>query len=301
MVGVCQSNVKNLVRWIAAYRYRLAIAAMVLAGAPFLMPFSIGMIALATLRGDARDGVLVTGGAVVALSLLEPLMPGAFVLAMVTAIVFWLPAVGLATLMARWGSLSLCLQVLTLIGLATVCLFWLSVEDPQAWSLDLLQAYFLPLLQQANAPVESEVALAGMARFMIGSIAASWILTLAVGLIAGRWWQGMLSDDGLLGREFRGHRQGLAIGALAAIIFVAGGLAGYALLQNLVLVLVIMFMLQGLALAHWLVKQKGLKSGWLAGIYFALPIGAPWSVVILAAVGFMDNWMSLRSAQVAKT
>ncbi len=290
---------KQFVEWIAAYRYRTAVAAMALAGTPFLMPLSIGMVALSALRGKPQDGLLVTGGAMLALALLEPLMSGALVLAVITGLAYWLPGVGLAILLQRSGSLALCLQVLTLIGLAAVGVFWLGAESPETWWLPWLEEYFVPFLQQSQPQVDSGVLLPAVARYLTGGIVALWLLTMAGGLMLGRWWQGMLGDSELLGPAFRTHRQGRAVGGIAAVVFVAAGLTDYLVLENLVVVLVAMFMLQGLALAHWLVREKGLKAALLVAIYLALPFGTPWSLVILAAVGFMDNWMLLRRVRPA--
>lgn len=261
------------------------------------MPLSIGLVALATLRGRAQDGLLVTGGAVVALSLLQPLMSGALALGLVTALAYWLPTVAVASILQRTNSLTLCLQLLTLLGLAAVGVFWLSVESAETWWLPWLESYFSPWLAQTQPQLDSSILLPAVARFLTGGIVALWLLTIIAGLLIGRWWQGLLSGGELLGPEFRQHRQGAAIGGIAAVVFVAAGLSGYALLENLVVVLVAIFMLQGLALVHWMTRHKGLKSFWLVAVYIALPFGMPWSVVMLAAVGFMDNWMSLRHAR----
>lgn len=267
---------------------------MALAGTPFLMPFSIGMVALASLRGKVQDGLLVTAGAVLALSLLQPLMNGAVTLALVTAVAYWLPAVALASLLLRTNSLTLCLQVLTLLGLAAIGIFWIVADDPTSFWLPLLEEYFEPWIQQSQPALDSSVLLPALARFLTGGIVGFWLLTMATGLMLARWWQGLLGDTELLGPAFREHRQGKAVGLIAALIFIAAGLSSFALLQNLVMVLVMMFMLQGLALAHWLTKNRGLKTFWLGVIYIALPLALPWSAVSLAAVGFMDNWLKLR-------
>ncbi|NNF52606.1 MAG: DUF2232 domain-containing protein [Gammaproteobacteria bacterium] len=274
---------KQLVEWIAAYRYRSALAAMVLAVTPFLLPASIGIVTLAVLRGSPRDGLLVSLGAVFALSALQPLAAGAP-----------LVAVGLATLLGRFGSLALCLQVLTLLGIAAVGIFWLSVASPETWWLPLLEKSFVPFMQQGQAQLDNAVFLPAAARFFTGGLVALWLLILAAGLMIGRSWQGMLAGENLLGPEFRQHRQGHAISGIAALVFIAAGLSGFALLENLVVVLVAVFMLQGLALVHWLVRHRNLKAGWLVAVYIVLPLMLPWSAVTLAAVGFMDNWLGMR-------
>ncbi len=273
---------------------------MAMAGTPFLMPFSIGMVALTALRGQAREGLLVTGGAVLALAILQLFMPGAITLALVTAAVYWLPAVALAQILGRTGSLALCLQLLTLLGLAAVLVFWLVVEQPARWWLPVLEQHLAPLLEARREEFDLATLLSGLAQFLTGMVIAAWVLTMALGLMIGRWWQGLLADAATLGVEFRNHRQGYLVGGIAALVFVTAGLTGYVMLQNLVLVLIAIFVLQGLALAHWVVHRRGLSGGWLLAVYVVLPFGAPWSLVVLAAVGFMDNWMNLRRPRTAE-
>lgn len=287
---------KELINWLSAYRHRAAISAMAMAGTPFLMPFSIGMVVLAALRGPARDGLLVVGGAVLALAVLQLFMPGAITLAVVTAAVYWLPGVALAQVLARTGSLALCLQLLTLVGLAAVLAFWLIVDQPARWWLPVLEEHLAPLLQARDQAFDMATLLPALAQFLTGMVVAAWVVTMALGLMIGRWWQGLLAEAATVGAEFRNHRQGLLVGGVAALVFLAAGLTGYTLLQNLVVVLIAVFVLQGLALTHWVVHQRGLSGGWLLAVYLVLPFGAPWSMVVLAAVGFMDNWMNLRRA-----
>ncbi len=277
-----------------AYRHRGAIAMTALAGAPVLMPLGIGLVILSTLKGGARDGLLLTAVAALVLSVLQLLLQSTVTLALSTAIVYWLPGVGLAVVLARTQSLSFCLQLLTLLGMVAAGLFWLIVEQPATWWLPLIEEAFVPFMAEISPQLDVSPMLPALARFFTGALIALWALTMATGLLLGRWWQGLLSEDRVFAREFQSHRQGYAIAAIAALVFVLAGLTGFALLQNLVLILIAMFMLQGLALAHWLVANKGMHTGWLFVVYVVLPFGAPWSVVMLAAIGFMDNWLRLR-------
>lgn len=289
---------KQLVEWLSAYRHRSAIAAMATAGTPFLMPFSIGLVSLATLRGAPRNGLVVTAGAVLCMALMQLLIPGALGVAVALAVVYWLPAVALSAVLVRYGSLDLCLQLLGLMGMATVGLFWLAVVNPAEWWLPWLEQNFAPLLVARGNGLDQEVLLPGLARFMTGTLVTVWLLTMVGGLLIGRWWQGLLDEKVNPGSEFRQHRQGYVVGGIAATVFVIAGLTGFAWLQNLVIVLVAIFMLQGLALVHWMVRHKSLQRGWLIAVYVVLPFGAPWSAVMLAGVGFVDNWMNLRRARV---
>lgn len=267
---------------------------MATAGTPFMMPFSIALVSLATLRGAPRNGLIVTTGAALCMALLQFLIPGALGVAVALAIVYWLPAVALSALLVRYGSLDLCLQVVGLLGMVAVSLFWLAVASPTEWWLPWLEQHFAPWLLDSGEGLNREVLLPGLARFMTGTLVTVWFLTMIGGLFIGRWWQGLLSEEVALGPAFRQHRQGYVVGGIAAVVFVVAGLTGFAWLQNLVIVLVAVFVLQGLALVHWMVQHRNLHQGWLIAVYVVLPFGAPWSAVMLAGVGFVDNWMNLR-------
>lgn len=287
----------SLIKWLAAYRHRSAIAAAALAGLPFLMMFSAAIVVMTVLRGGLRDGLVVTGGATLMITALQLVTRGPVLLAVLNALLVWLPAVALAVVLLRTRSLSLCLQLLAVFGLAAVGVFWLVIDNPTAWWQPMIAETYIPIMLEINPGIDAEVLAQAVARLMTGAMMAGLVLTLVIGLLAGRWFQAVLDRPGAFAEEFRGLRLGRVIGVLAAVVFVAAGIKGYPFLQNLVIVLVAVFLLQGLALAHWLVQARGLSVGWLVALYAALVVAMPWSLVFVAASGFMDNWLEIRTAE----
>ncbi len=92
------------------------------------------------------------------------------------------------------------------------------------------------------------------------------------------------------------------IAALIAVfaLFQLGSNGGHGLSSDLLVVLVVLFAFQGLALVHHRVHSLGLTRWWLAGLYMLL-IPMPHRVgLILAFVGIADTLIDLRGVRGAK-
>ncbi len=87
--------------------------------------------------------------------------------------------------------------------------------------------------------------------------------------------------------------------ALVAASFIGSGFLNGSiwsdLLVNMLQPVVVIFLFQGLAIGHVLVKVWSLNSAWLVGLYILLFTGLPYSPVLLALLGIADNWLDLRS------
>jgi hypothetical protein len=69
-----------------------------------------------------------------------------------------------------------------------------------------------------------------------------------------------------------------------------GGFAGEA-----VLIVVVLYMFQGLAVVHSVVNIRGTSTGWLVGLYLLLFLLPRQVMLMLALTGFTDVWMNLRA------
>jgi hypothetical protein len=82
---------------------------------------------------------------------------------------------------------------------------------------------------------------------------------------------------------------------LLLLLLLAAGFSGNAFLaQNLPLVVLLPFLLQGLALLHGLVRQHKANAGWLVGTYLLLFVTGPMAL-LLAVAGVVDNWFDFRT------
>ncbi len=118
-------------------------------------------------------------------------------------------------------------------------------------------------------------------------------------LMLARGWQAQLYNPGGFGTEFRNFvlpRWVLPIGALAAAcntilnwVGAAGGLA-----QDAMIVLLLMFAVQGLAVLHAVCLAREMNRAWLGGVYLLLGLAPHVAIPILATTGIADVVVDFR-------
>jgi hypothetical protein len=140
--------------------------------------------------------------------------------------------------------------------------------------------------------------LPALARWMTALMVAALVFGVLLSLLLARAWQAGLYNPGGFGAEFRtlalGRRFALAallIGALAALPQL-GAVATLA--AEMLLTLLLVYLLQGLALVHALVRSLHAQRGWLIGVYVLLVLAAAQVLPLLALLGWMDAWIDVR-------
>ena len=209
----------------------------------------------------------------------------------------WAAALFVGALTGIYRSLTLTLQVLLVIGLLGLTAFVLVAGDPVAFWEPVLTD-LMSQMGELGVQFSEPDALLQLAPMMSGLLAASAVTSSTLALLIGAWWAA--GSGGPAFREmFVRIRLGYILGGIAllagvAALFLPGGLAG-----NMLLVLGVGFVFQGLAVVHWVVAARGLPWMLLIPVYLPLFMGASITVMalfLLAAVGFVDNWYGLRRA-----
>jgi len=292
---------KGLLTLMMRGRTQAVMGAVVTAMLALLItPFSVvstGLVVLATVRNGPREGLLVVLMSTLALAVLGmlifhmPLVLGGL------GLVLWLPAWGLAIVLGRSASLMRALETAALAGFVLVGLQYLALGDPAAFWQGLLQDYLDQALDAAVvAESDQQKVLQMLAGWMPGGVAASWVLSMVFGLMFGRWGQAVMDGSDGFGREFRSLRISrfwlLLLPVLLGLSLIGDGpnIAGQFYLVGIVL-----FLFQGLAVAHGLVAATGASPGWLFGVYFLMFVGLPHSVTAIAAAGYADGWLDFRA------
>lgn len=266
-----------------------------------LVPMSVvssAIVVLATLRNGAKEGLLVAVSGALAIALLGGLMqmPLAFAL---FGLMLWIPAWVLGSVLGSTQSLAKALEAAAFGGLALVGVQYLFLGNPEQFWGSILQQYLQGQFDPAVVPEDQQQQLIGLlAGWMPGGVAASWTISMAVAVLLGRWAQALLDKPGAFGAEFRELRFSMVWMILVPLLlvgsfFVEGGEPG--LSGQLYLVGMTLFLLQGISVAHALVKHLGKQAGWLFGLYFLLFVGAPHSVTAVAAAGYADGWLNFRA------
>lgn len=254
-------------------------------------------IALVTLRHGAMQGLVLSLAAGLAAGLLS-LAVGRHYLE-VTTLVFsqWLPVWLVAIVLRAWGSQQLALLSAGAMGIAAVAAMYVVLDSPRQWWLVLLEQLFLPLMNEQGVALGPDV-LPQAAAIMTGVVAAGGVLGVMLAVYIGRWWQADLYNPGGFGKEFRDLRLGrrMALATVLVGLMATLGSAGIAALAiDWLVVLAALFLIQGLATAHGMVKRAGASVGWLVGLYVLLFLWMPYGLLAVAGFGFLDNWLDPRA------
>lgn len=260
-------------------------------GILFFLPGAVP--ALVALKRSAREGLLVAFAASVLLA--AAMWAGGRSLPVGLTYAAWLlaPPLLLAVLLARTQSLSLCLQVTTLVGVLLLVLLHLSFGDPAKFWAPFVRD-LANEMQRRGLPLEidTDMLVDVLARTLWGWIAILTMLLAVLALFLARWWQSQLGAAGGFGAEFRAVRLGRVLGVAAAAFVVAGLFVQAPLVDDLARLFVGALMVVGLAAAHRAKVEGSLAAGWLWAIYLLMitPL-MPFVVLALAGWGFADNWL----------
>jgi hypothetical protein len=258
-------------------------------GFAFFLPGAVP--ALVVLKRDTRLGLGVAFGAsgLLAASMLlfgRPMAVGLIYSAWVLG-----PPLALAILLRRTESLSLCLQVATLVGALLLVVLHVSFGDPeQFWApfvRDLAQE-----MQKHGLPTEmfDEGLAETLARTLWGWVAVLTMLLAMLALFLARWWQSLPEHVGAFGAEFRQLRLGRVLGLAAAVIVGWSLVDDQALVDDIGRLFLGALVIVGLAVMHRTVDLGKLGTVWLWVTYALLVVLPPVAVAGLAGWGFVDNW-----------
>lgn len=263
------------------------------------------VIALATLRHGAREGGLVIAGSGLLAGALTLLVVGSVYPVVVFLALTWVPVWMLALVLRATADQGMVLLVAGALGAIALGAVHLMLTDPAAWWDALLQGFVDDALQGAGPTLASgagkeqlSALIDNLAPIMTGLVVAGTVLGLVLTLFLARWWHALVDNPGGFGREFRSLTLDRRFAPLALAIVLAtlmansltGGLAGEA-----AFIIVVLYMLQGLAVVHSVVNTRGASNGWLVGLYLLLFLLPPQVMLLLALTGFTDVWMNLRA------
>lgn len=292
-------------RAVAKFAMRSPIAASVSAAAYalfalFFAPFMIvsgAIVGLATLRHGIGLGARVTGSALLITgiayySLLDT--PAAVVLLLAT----WIPLMLAAQILRTTENQGLALSICAICaGLYTVIMRFAVPDVDDHWATRL-RTLGNTVKEQGGtffSDAEIEQISGVMHESTIVVVSLFWICSLLVS----RWWQSELYNAGGFGTEFRDLVIPKPLSVVAAII------AGMALVQlssgeahglasDLLVVLVVLFAFQGLALIHHRVNKIGMAKLWLVGFYVLLVLMPHPLGILLSFIGIADILLDVR-------
>jgi uncharacterized protein YybS (DUF2232 family) len=285
----------------------LVAAAMAMLGL-ILPPFawiSGAAIALITLVGGHRQGILVTAIAAIGTAVFAGIIISAPEFAAWFVLLIWLPVLMLAVVLRNTVSLVLCIQLLagvSLLGIVILYQFFPDLGEFWRPSLEMMASEMLVQSEDALDEAQLQQVIDNVIRILPGFLASSFMIGTLLSLYLARWWQATIYNPGGFGKEFRALNLGKTTALIAmAIALVATLVEGQALADTFYAMMLVVFMLylnQGLAVLHAVIAGKQLNAVWLYLVYI-LMFFIPHIVVLLAMAGLADTWIDFRRRLVA--
>lgn len=259
---------------------------------------SAAVVAFVALRHGEMSALRVVGGCLLLLIVVSTILYQSAVHVPMVATVFWLPAIIAAVVLARSVKMNYAVLAIVFCGVVAVVGVALVLGDTAAfWQAQFADS--IAVAQDGNGSVaiteeQKETFINTMARVATGALGVS-VMSIALGaLFLARYWQAGLTNPGGFQKEFHalslGRDAALACVLIIAIAVAQGGQTAGAI----AMVVIFAFFIQGLAVTHALVKQRGMHRYWLHGIYVLLIL--PHTLLLLAALGLADNLYRLRRA-----
>ena len=170
---------------------------------------------------------------------------------------------------------------------ASIIALYLLVADPVAWWTALVRDFLAARGDGVAVDPQSLDPLVELLAPMITGLPAAVVVTSMAAVFLARWGHAALDNPGGFGREFRelrlGRRFAAGAGLVAAVaLFAAPRGAGPG--QDLLMLLVAAYAIQGIALVHALVALRGGARGWLIAMYASLLL-MPFTVLALSVAG----------------
>lgn len=305
---------------LAAYVMRGRLQAMLAAAGlaafsllllPLSWPVSFlsgAAISLVVLVQGPKEGVVSALGATAILAVLAMVFFGLPTMAGIYALMVWLPAVLLAVTLLFSRSLAMAMNVGALLGVCIVLAVYALIPNPAGLWYEHFTQQVLPLMEQAGVAMSKapgfDSQLKEASKIMTGTTVAFSIMAMWLALLIARSWQAALYNPEGFRDEFRALRLGQATAILAALIaalslFVGGAVNELA--TNVLVVMLMLFMFQGLAVGHNLVNQYQLGKAWVVGMYVILVFTSPHGLMVFAMLGWLDNGFDFRKRFAKKT
>ncbi len=148
----------------------------------------------------------------------------------------------------------------------------------------------LEAMQSGNAPDAS----AFSEPLVLGLVAVILAVGCVLSLLLARWWQSGVYNPGGFQKEFHGFTISSEVAVILLALFLIGRLIpeGYQLWADLVL---LPFLLAGIAMIHSTIKLYGLGGQWVAFLYVGLIFMGKPVTLVLIGLGLADSLINLRS------
>jgi hypothetical protein len=248
------------------------------------------IMVLLVLAQGMRLAVIEALVAAVALAVASLLMGGSLTLLMILVAEAWVPVMLLAMSLATMRSLTLTLQVSVIVAVAALLIFEAAVPDPAAfWQpyLDLMNE----IIRQNGLELNTELLTADV--MTVSAVLVFWMLYTGALLLGYGLYRRLPAETEDYGR-FRDLNFGRVIAITLALLSLLAFVIDAALIENVAFIIFVMFMMQGLAIVHWLHSEGILPMIAVVSVYVLMPFLQILLIMVLALIGYADAWISIR-------
>lgn len=288
-----------LARFILKGPSQAALVAATMAILGLLFPpaswISGAAISLVTLVFGLQRGLLTSALALVGTALFAYLIFQAPQITIGFALLAWLPALLVATILRQTVSLAYSLQVLTAICLLLVGVIYTLFPDMGEFWREPLSLMVEQLAGSTNelSQAEWQQAENWIIDFIPGFLVAGILFGAMLSLLLARWWQAFYYNPGGFAEEFQSMNLGKASALVAAVIMLIAVAVGSVFTFALVTVVMVLYLTQGLALLHAVVKIKQLNVAWVYAFY-VVTFFIPHLLMLLVFAAIVDPWIEIR-------
>jgi len=288
---------QTLVAWLIARPAQTVMGLALTLLLPFAQIFTGAAITVVVLAQDLGRALLFASAAALVVALVSLATGAGMSTILVNAALFWLPAALVAALLKKTRSLTLTLQVTAIVALTVTLATHLLLADPVAFWREqitqLAQAFTqMEFEQQAQMLLAQADMLAPWMTMLV--VLTSWSLVALI-LVLGYWLYRSQPEAARSYGRFCDVNLGRFLAVTVALASVLAAMTGVNWLQNVALVGIVMFWIQGLALLHWLRVDGPLPVAMLVVVYALLPVFNVLLIGALAALGYSDAWLNFRA------
>ncbi len=284
---------KDAAIWIMSSKRHQSILITLMFYVSFGIVIAMGIATASVLAYGVSGSLPVLLSSLVILSVAGLVGPEGGLALPIQAGVAFIAAVAMAMALKRTQSLTFTIQLILLVFLGGVMLFWITVDDPPA--------FWLPVVEQALSPMwrtdltneetlQLSASLKELSALATGAFAGGfWLLcTAALSLGNFLWDAGSDNSRERFGR-FCDVSLGRALAVLLLVLAVTVSLIGKpGVLMNLAIACIAAFSLHGIALAHWCRVRWKLPVMVLGPAYIVYPVVWP----IFSVAGYVDAWFN---------
>jgi len=297
---------KALAAYIVSGRWQSILVVVICGVMTILLPpfggvlnyLAAAVVALVTLHVGVLAGLQIMAIAAAITLLIYQLLGIQAVVALLLVLMLWLPCWMTAAVLQQTNRLGQAMKVATLFGVSLLLLVFGVYGNPAAWWVEQLQQVETTLAEAGIAfPALADIELlTEVSALMTGVVLASLVIGVLASLLLARWWQSVLVHPGAFRDEFYELRLSqvnglITLGIMLIARFADGDISEFS--AQLAMIMLVPYLLVGLAVIHALLKRKGLGGGWLVVVYVLLAI-IPQATLLLAAGGLLDTWIDFR-------